>query len=148
MERYTYRLWLIVIALVLLVGFVAPPLPASERVVTARIDEPFEYDGQVYPSGKLSVRQLGEFNPVATLNEIRVEGRSLGVALARAETHGPTATRNEMIFERNARGRLVLVSVALAGEPVRKLYRPGPHVEVTPWTVAATTGTTTMAALE
>jgi len=141
-------LWLVVLALVLLVGFLAPPVPASERVLTAHIEEPFEYDGQLFPSGKLTVRQLSEFNPVSTLNEIRVEGRSLGVVLARAEDHGHMASRNEMIFERNTRGRLVLVSVALEGEPVRKLSRPGAHVETT-WQVAASdTGTTTVASIE
>jgi hypothetical protein len=141
-------LWLVVVALVLLVGFLAPPVPASVRVVTAHIEEPFEYDGQLYPSGKLTLRQLSEFNPVSTLNEIRVDGRSLGVVLGRAEAHGVTATRNEMIFERNPRGRLVLVSVALEGQPVRKLFHPGPHVEVRPWQVASDSRTTTMAAVE
>ena len=33
------------------------------------------------------------------------------------------ATRDEVIFERAEDGRLVLASIALAGEPVRRLYR-------------------------
>ena len=146
MEKFPRRMWLGVLALALLVGFLAPPLPAGGRVVTAYIDEPFEYDGQVFPAGKLSLRQLGDFNPVATLNEIRIDGRSLGVVLARAEAHGVTATRNEMIFERNTRGRLVLVSIALEGEPVRKLSRPGAYRETGSWRAATDSGTTTLAA--
>jgi hypothetical protein len=118
-------LWLLVVALVVLVGFLAPSVPAAGQKLVVRVSEPFEVSGQLYPAGELSLRELQAYSPVATLNEIRVDGKSLGVVLARDQANPARATRDEVIFERSERGHLVLASVALKGHPVRKLYRLG-----------------------
>jgi len=133
MLKFPKTLWLMVIALAVLAGLLAPPVPAASPRLVVHLNEPFEVNGHVYQSGKLSLRQVREYSPIATLNEIRVDGHSLGVVLAR--DHGATtpAVRDELIFERNVNGRLVLASLALKGEPVRKLYTLGAGDDAGPW---------------
>jgi hypothetical protein len=119
------ELWLLVLTLAVLAGLFAPPVPAGGHRLVARVDEPFEVNGQLFQAGTLTLRELREYSPVATLHEIRVDGRSLGFVLARDQANRSIATRDELIFDRSERGHLVLASVALAGHPVRRLYRLG-----------------------
>jgi hypothetical protein len=126
MQTNSPKLWLLVFALAVLAGLLAPPVPAAGQQVSVRVNEPFEVGGQYFMSGELSLREVREYSPVATLTEVRVDGHSLGVVLARNQADQTNAaTRNEVIFERSERGHLVLASVALRGEPVRLLYRLG-----------------------
>ena len=94
-------------ALILVAAFSAPPIPAAGRLVSARVSEPFEVAGQMFEPGQLTLHQVQSLSPVATLNEVRVAGRSLGIIVAREENGSAAATRNEVIFERSPRGRLV-----------------------------------------
>lgn len=119
------ELWLSVLTLAVLAALFAPPVPAAGQRLVVRIDEPFEIDGQLFEAGRLSLRELREYSPVATLHEVRVDGRSLGFMLARDQTDRGVATRDEVIFDRSESGHLVLASVALQGHPVRRLYRLG-----------------------
>jgi hypothetical protein len=119
--------WWIVIALAILVMCFTPATWAAGQRIVADIGEPFEVGGEVYPSGRLSLREIGRLSPVASINEICVDGACPGIVLARETGSLPTAIRNELLFERDARsGHLVLVAVALAGQPIRRPYRfPG-----------------------
>ena len=118
--KFSARYWPWSVALAVLAGLCAPPAPASGPSVVVQMNEPFEIDGEVYRGGRLSLHALRPLSPVATLSELRVDDRSLGLMIARSDGAVP-ATRNEMIFERRDDGQLVLVSVALRGEPVRRL---------------------------
>jgi len=118
-------LWLLVLTLAVLAGLFAPPVPAAGPRLVVQVDEPFEVDGQLFKAGQLTLRQLREYSPVATLHEVRVDGRSLGFVLARDQADRGLATRDEVIFERSERGHLTLAAVALQGHPVRRLYRLG-----------------------
>jgi hypothetical protein len=123
--RLRKDLWLLVLTLAVLAGLCAPPLAAAGQRLVVQVDEPFEVTGQLFKAGQLTLRELREYSPVATLHEIRVDGRSLGFLLARDQANRSIATRDEVIFDRSERGHLVLASVALRGHPVRRLYRLG-----------------------
>ena len=127
------ELWLLVLTLAVLAGLFAPPVPAAGHRLVVRIDEPFEVNGQLFKAGQLTLREIREYSPVATLHEIRVDGRSLGVVLARDQATRGNATRDEVIFDRSERGHLVLTSVALQGHPVRRLYRLGEGEDSGTW---------------
>ena len=128
LRQHSYNLWLVALALAVVAGLFAPPAAASGRRLSVQVDEPFVIGGQHFAAGELTLREVRDFNPTATLTEVRVDGRSLGVMLAKAQT-GPTSTRrDEVIFERSRNGQLVLASLAHKGEPVRRLYTLG-HVD-------------------
>ena len=120
MVRLKKNLWMTVFALAALAAFFAPVADAGARLV-AQLDEPFEINGTVYPAGKLSLERVRVVNPISTLNEIRVDGRTVGLYLARDRPDATTALRDELIFARRSDGRLVLDSVAFAGQPIRVL---------------------------
>jgi hypothetical protein len=106
--------------LVAVVGWLAPAAARDPRVVV-RMDEAFEVAGQVYPSGTLSVRQLYDYNPIATLNEVELNGRSIGMLLARDDARAEVAARDQLTFRRESDGHLVLTSIGLRGERARLL---------------------------
>ncbi len=119
------ELWLTVIALALLAGLLAPDALAEGRRLVVRMDVPFEVSGELYAPGELSLREVRAFSPISTLHEIRIDGQSLGILIARNDGNPPLAKRDEVIFTRSATGHLVLTSVALRGEPVRRLFQIG-----------------------
>ena len=119
------ELWLMVLALALLAGLLAPDALAEGRRLVVQMEEPFEVSGQLYAGGELSLCEVRAFSPVATLHEVRINGRSLGILIARDDGHPLVAQRDEVIFERSRAGHLVLTSVALTGEPVRRLFDVG-----------------------
>jgi hypothetical protein len=125
--------WWIVLALSVLAMWLAPAAWAGGQRIVADIGEPFEVAGHVYPSGRLSLREVGRLSPVATINEFCVDDRCPGMLLARESGGSLAATRDELLFERDGRsGHLVLVAVALEGQPIRRPYRfPGVTVDVT-----------------
>jgi len=128
LRQHSYKLWLVALTLAVVAGLFAPPASASGRRVSVQIDEPFVIGGQHFAAGKLTLREVRDFNPTATLTEVRVDGRSLGVMLAKEEAGQVSTRQDQVIFERSRNGDLVLVSLALKGEPVRRLYTLG-HVD-------------------
>ena len=117
--------WLTVLALALLAGLLAPDALADSRRLSVRLEVPFQVGAELYPSGELSLHELRSYNPVATLHEIRIDGHSLGMLVARQNGTPAVSSRDEFIFERSAEGHLVLASVARTGEPVRRLFEIG-----------------------
>ena len=110
------HLWMTVLALAALTAMFAPAAQAGEKLVV-QMDEPFEIAGQIYPAGKLSVRSVRDYSPVARLHEIQVDGQSLGLLVASKKDAAPSpAQRNVMTFQRGHDGRLILVSVAEKGQ--------------------------------
>ena len=130
--------WLLVIGLAAVAGLLAPAQAENRRLVV-QMNEPFECGGQLFAAGELSLREVQSFSPVANLNEIRVDGQSLGVVVARVISGSSVSTRDELHFVRSKDGHLVLASVAVQGEPVRRLQAIGktfdarqPRVATTP----------------
>lgn len=114
--------WLALIGLALVAAVLAPEVEAAaEPRLVVEMDEPFEVAGQLFGPGKLTLRQRGAYSPVATLNEVCVDRGCLGLFIAQAEAASAIASQDELIFTRSPRGHLVLVAVALQGEPSREL---------------------------
>ena len=145
MLKFPKTLWLMVVALAVLAGLLAPPVAAASPRLVVHVNEPFEVNGHVYQPGKLSLQQVREYSPIATLNEIRVDGHSLGVVLARDQAGTAPAVRDELIFERNENGLLALASIALKGEPVRRLYTLGAGANAGSWQAMSRPGPTMIA---
>ncbi len=109
--------------LVLLAALAAPELAAEQHSVSATIQEPFEFNGEVFGPGAVSVREISDYNPATTLNEIWVDGRCLGLMLADvSRSPSNRGIDDRMIFERSAAGHLVLVGFAYRNQPAREFY--------------------------
>ena len=109
--------------LVFLAAIAAPEFAAGQHSVSATIQEPFEFNGETFAPGQLTVREVSHYNPATTLNEIWVDGRCLGIMLADVSDvpAGPKAD-DRMLFERAASGNLVLVGFAYGDQPEREFY--------------------------
>jgi len=122
MPRVEPRLWMIVLALAAVVVLSAPDSHADSHRLVVRMTEPFEVNGTLYPPGMLSVRHLGNYSPVTSLNEIRIDGQILGVVEGRRAVANVAAPNDSLIFRRDRTGRLALHSIALAGEAPHELH--------------------------
>ena len=116
---YVRRQLPMLLAALALVVMLAPSIEAGDRVVF-RVDESFEVNGQMFPSGRVVLRAITSYTPVTTLNEIRVGRDSFGLLPAREVANVPMATTDELIFRRAADGHLVLEALAVRGEPIRR----------------------------
>ncbi|NIM00012.1 MAG: hypothetical protein GTO30_15800 [Acidobacteria bacterium] len=109
--------------LVLLAALAAPELSAAQRSVSAEISESFEFNGEAFQPSKLTVREVSQYNPGTTLNEIWIDGRCWGLMLADvSRAAADPGSDDRILFERNAAGRLVLVGFAYHGEAAREFY--------------------------
>ena len=124
MVRVTKKLWMIVLALAALAAVLSPATEAAGKRLVVDMEQPFEVLGQRYESGQLELREVRTYSPVATLNEIRVNGRSVGIFFG-LEGSTVEATRDELIFARSSDGVLVLESVAFSGERTRQIQTIG-----------------------
>lgn len=129
MSNKTYTRYTLTALVALLALLLVPSV--SAETVSVRLTEPFEVAGQVFDSGKLTVKEVSRYSPVATLNEVCVGSNCLGLFLAREFRGASTASGNKLIFGRSADGHLVLEAVALAGGPTRGLYEF--EVETAEW---------------
>jgi hypothetical protein len=120
----TNYFWLVVLGLVAVVVWTTPDSMAGERL-SVRVDEPFEINGELFPAGKLSLREVRTLTPVATLHEVRVDGNSLGLLMVRPDGTTEAARNDEFIFSRSADGHLVLEALAVAGEPMGTILALG-----------------------
>ena len=121
MPRFTKQLWMIVLALTALVVIFAPASQAADCRLIVQMDEPFEINGTLFPPGELSVRRLGDYNPVTSLNEIRVGGKTIGIVMGQHAPSPAAAHSDSLIFHRSTRGHLELHSIALQGESPHRL---------------------------
>ena len=121
MFRVRKEMWMVIVALTLLVMVFAPNTRAAGQRLVAQVNEPFEVDGRIFPAGQLSVREVRDYSPVSSLNQLCVDGTCLSLWLARESKTAGVSSADELIFTRNDAGILVLVGMALAGEPTREL---------------------------
>lgn len=117
--KRTYKTFTLAAAVVLLAA-AGLSATAGDRV-SARVSEPVSINGQTFPAGLIQVNEIRDYSPGVTMNEIRVDGRSVGMILARAEAGNDAAQSASLIFTRDAAGTLVLDAVAMRNEPVRQL---------------------------
>lgn len=109
--------------LVLIATLAAPEIAAAQHSVNATITEPFEFNGEVFDSGKVTVRELSHYNPGTTLNEIWIDGRCLGLMLADvASSDARPESNDRILLERSAAGHLVLVGFAYHDQAAREFY--------------------------
>ena len=111
----------IAVSLTAFMALTLVPIAAAEQI-SVQMDEPFEINGQLFQNGTLTLREVSDYNPVATLNEVCVGRDCLGIFLAQELRGSVVATRNELIFGRATDGHLVLQAVAMNGGPTRGLY--------------------------
>jgi hypothetical protein len=122
MPQADKRLWMIVLALAAVVVLFAPDSLAADHRLVVKMDEPFEINGTLFPPGVLSIRHQGNYSPVTSLNEIRVDGHFWGVVEGRRAVDNAAAPNDSLIFRRGQTGTLVLHSVALVGESPHRLH--------------------------
>jgi hypothetical protein len=109
--------------LVVIVSLSAPTRGADQRHLVATIEEPFEFNGELYPPGRLSVREIRDFTPTRWLSEIWVGHECLGLFEAALTTADGRERRNTMTFERTREGHLRLVGFSKAGQGEPLAYR-------------------------
>ena len=122
-ERWTTRLALGMLAVAVAAGF-SGDVAAADLRLTVTVDEPFVVDGNLYPAGTLSLRPVRAFTPTTMLNEVWVGNRCLGL-LSASRTDDPIreASRNAVLFVRDADGRLVLRGFAYRADGAGDRYR-------------------------
>jgi hypothetical protein len=116
--NYWRRLALIVAALAALF---APAVEAAGFRLSADIDEPFEVNGTIYPASSLSVRQIGDYTPTSTVNEIWVGDECLGIVLASDMQPHEEEIADSLFFRRAPMGHLVLTGFAFRGQRAQDL---------------------------
>jgi hypothetical protein len=119
------RLALVVIVLAALAALCAPAVEARGFRLSANISEPFEVNGILYPAGSLSVRQLGDYTPTSTFNEIWVGDECLGVVLASDIPTHVKERSDSLFFHRAPMGHLVLTGFAFRGQRAQDLSMIG-----------------------
>lgn len=117
------RLLLIVLVLAAITAAFAPSVEAAGRRLTAEIAEPFMINGTLYPAGPITIRQIGDYNPSETLNEIRAGDESIGVLRAAEMPASRRERSSSLLFERNPQGDLVLTGFVYRGQRPRTLSR-------------------------
>ena len=116
--------------LIALAVLTAPDLAAAEHRVTATVQEPFEVNGELFPSGRVVLREISDYTPATTFNEVWINGHCLGLMLADVSSTPNASEQDRVIFERAPTGTLVLVGFAYRGQPQRTFYG---YAELTRW---------------
>jgi len=117
------KLAFLVTGLALVFTIAAPAADAAAQGIRARVDEPFEVQGRLFPHGEISIRERSEYNPTLSLNEVCVDGESLGLLVAEISTSGAPSDEPALFFEREADGHLVLVGYAhRGGSAAQRMY--------------------------
>ena len=115
---------MLVLSLAAIVTLLAPSAHAADQLSVA-VDEPFEIDGETFDPATVTLRHVQGFNPTAEFHEVWIDGKCLGVMIARSDASTDRAADNAMVFTRNADDRLVLVGMTLRGERAMSLHRVG-----------------------
>jgi hypothetical protein len=102
------------------VAWTAPEAARAHGSLVVTVEEPFSIQGQMYPSGRLVLRQVGDARPGVTRHEVAVNGSRLALLEARRSPVSGGAPETAALFGRDAKGRLLLIGY-LSHE--RQIYR-------------------------
>ena len=119
--RMQKRMVLLIIGLCALCAVFAQSADAAGQRIMVQISEPFEIDGELFPAGTVTVREVSDYNPRATINEVWVDNRCLGI-LPGLERPSESQQDVDSLFFKRERGHLVLIGVSFRGGPVRDLH--------------------------
>jgi len=114
---------LVIVGLVVLVTLFAPSRAADERRVVVSVQEPFEINGQLYPAGEVTVKNVRTYNPSSLLSEIWVGRDCLGVFRASRISNDAPTTNDTVTFKRTAAGHLALIGFASGRSNDQGVYR-------------------------
>ena len=118
---WKYAAW-IVAGLALVVILSAPPMAGEHKRLTIMMEEPYEISGTVYPAGKLSFKELKQYNPTTSFQEVWIDNECIGFVQAKSMPGTEKASSNHFVFKRDAlEGRLALVGIAFKGEHARDI---------------------------
>jgi hypothetical protein len=109
-------LLLVIAVLVLIVAGLAPEARAAGTRLAARIDEPFEVNGERFAGGLLTLREFRAYSPIATMSEVWVDDTCVGIFISPRREAAASAA-DEIVFARSRRGHLVLVGVGGSAPP-------------------------------
>jgi len=109
----------------------APAALARDVRLSARVTEPFELNGKLYPASSIVVEHVRDYTPSSVLSEVWVGSEFVGLLRAdRVELQGGVDSTS-IAFERDARGTLVLVGYSSVVPGVRGEFR-FPRTRTTP----------------
>jgi hypothetical protein len=120
MKQSWKQLAWIVAGVTLIAMLSAPSFAGGNKRLTINMNESYEIVGTVYPAGKLTVRELNQYNPTTTLQEVWIGNECIGLLKATSMPETQKSTSNEFLFKRDKNGgQLALVGVAFKGETDR-----------------------------
>ena len=100
----------LVALLIVAVAWTAPAFARARGSLVVTVEEPFSIQGQMYPSGRLVLRAVGDARPGVTRHEVAVNGSRLALLEARrGEVGGGAPMETAALFGRDAKGRLLLI---------------------------------------
>jgi hypothetical protein len=114
---------LLVSVLALLAAITAPGADAATQGIRARVEEPFEVQGRMFPPSDISIQELSDYNPTLSLNKVCVAGECLGLLLAETSKSEAADDEHALLFEREADGHLVLVGYSYRGSAEVQQFR-------------------------
>lgn len=126
--RRTGGWWLAMIAVSVVATAASPALADGPRLIFD-VRESFRVGTQVFPAGKLSVRNVTELTPVSTIQEVWVGADRVGFMIVRRGRSEAPVTESTAVFERRGDGPLVLIGYSLPGRRTGTFYRVARHGE-------------------
>jgi len=97
---------------------------AADMQLTAKVTEPFEVRGVIHPAGTLQVREIQDFTPTQTINELWLDDSCLGYLMARrSEAENSQPFTDTMFFTRSPEGHLILAGHTVADSGRGELFR-------------------------
>ena len=132
MKHPSHRSAVILVALAAALAL-APGALARDVRLSARVTEPFELNGKLYPASPIVVEHVRDYTPSSVLSEVWVGSEFVGLLRAdRVEPQGGVESTS-IACERDARGTLVLVGYSSVVPGERGEFRfhgaraDGPH---------------------
>jgi len=122
MRANTPRSIAVLVALALGLALAAPSV-AGDRRLSARVAEPFELNGKLYPASSIVVEHVRDYTPSTSLSEVWVGSEFVGLLRADRVATPDNSGAASLSFERDARGTLALVGYASPAHGVHGEFR-------------------------
>ena len=116
----------VIVGLVGLASWSVADAARTRARVTVELAEPFTIGGTTWPGGRLTLRDLRDYNPGTTIHEVEVDGATVGVLMARRGRSEVARPESAAVFRRDSLGRLHLVGYLRAGRETFR-FLPDPQ---------------------